>query len=85
MDPFSGDLKTDYPVTDCQVVTPSDSTVFSVTSRCVYIGTGGDLAVVMAGGQTVIFKNCSAGQLLPLRVKSIMATNTTASDIVIGW
>lgn len=61
-------------------VTPSDSTVIS--TRAVYVGGGGDLAVVMASGETVTLASVPSGALLPLRVQKVMSTNTTATDIV---
>ncbi len=63
-------------------VTPSDATPLDETSRALYVGSAGDLAVVMASGAAVNFAGIAAGTLLPVRVLSVMATGTTASDIV---
>ncbi len=62
-------------------VTPSDSTELS-NVRALYVGVAGDLAVVMKnGGAAVTFKNAPIGTL-PIRVTKVMATNTTATNIL---
>lgn len=63
-------------------VTPSDSTVLTKT-RALYVGTGGNVAVVFATGSTAVtLKNVNDGSILPIGVTKVMLTNTTASDIV---
>lgn len=65
-------------------VTPSDSTELPCT-RALYIGTTGNVAVVMADDQTTVtFSNVPVG-ILPVQVTKVMSTNTTASDIVALW
>lgn len=74
-----------YPAAHAVAVTPSDSTPLPFVSRGIYVGTTGNLAVVMQGDTTataVTFSNVQAGSLLPLRVTYVMSTNTTASNIV---
>lgn len=78
------------PAQDASSITASDSVSISPT-RAVWVGTGGDVKVQMAadkagtGGDVVIFKNVVNGQLLPLSVVKIYATDTTASDILVIW
>ena len=63
------------------VVTVSDSTVFPVC-RGLWVGSGGDLVVQMADPQTVVtFKNVGTG-ILPIQVDKILATGTTAANIL---
>lgn len=70
------------PANSAVAVTPSDSTELDIT-RGVYVGTGGDLAVVMADDSlAVTFVAVPSGVLLPIRVLKVMSTNTTASDIL---
>ncbi len=65
------------------VVTPHDSTDFTVSCRAVWVGTGGDVAVVGIGQTAAVtIKNVPAGTLLPFRLDRVNSTNTTASDIV---
>jgi len=61
-------------------VTPSDSTELQVT-RGLYVGTSGNLSVVMADGQTIVFSSVPIG-MFPIQVTKVLSTNTTASNIV---
>lgn len=71
------------PAGSAIAVTPSDATVIPVT-RGLYVGTGGTLAVTMAGSQTVAtFTNVANGTLLPIQVTQVRATGTvSATDIL---
>lgn len=68
------------PATTAAAVTPSDST--ALTSRAVWVGGTGDLAVRLSGatGTTVVFTAVPAGTLLPMSVVRVMAA-TTATNI----
>jgi hypothetical protein len=61
-------------------VTPSDTDDIEIT-KALYLGSSGDLKVDMADGSTVIFKSLTFG-FMPLCVKRVYATGTTATDIV---
>lgn len=62
-------------------VTPSDSTVLP-TTRALYIGTTGDLTVIMAEDENeVTFVGVPAGMILPVQVIKVLAA-TTASNII---
>lgn len=63
-------------------VTPSDTTDLEEATRALYVGTGGDLLVVMLSGVTLLLNGVADGSLLPLRVTRVRATGTTASEIV---
>lgn len=65
---------------DATAVTKSDSTVLP-TTRALWIGTTGDVAVTMAHGSTITYKNVPVG-VLPVQVTQVLETGTTASDIV---
>lgn len=66
---------------DAVAVTPADGTTIPVT-RALYIGTSGNLAVIMAEGTAAVtFTNVPAG-IFPIQVQKVMSTNTTASNIV---
>ena len=70
------------PSSDGFAVTPSDVTTFeSPFPRAVYVGTGGDVAVVTIEDTTLTFANFPSGQMLPVRVKQVLAA-TTASDLI---
>lgn len=63
-------------------VTPSNDTDLPEATRALYVGAGGDLAVTMLSGATVVLAGVSGGSLLPLRVVRVRATGTTAAAIV---
>jgi len=63
-----------------KAVTPSDSTVLEIT-RGLYIGTGGDVSVIMADGDDVTFLAVPTGSILPVQVSKVKAA-TAATDIL---
>jgi len=73
------------PAEHAAAVAKSDSTTFADITRAVWVGTGGDLAVLTKGGETVTFANVPDGSLLPIRVSKVLETGTDAADIVRLW
>ncbi len=63
-------------------VTPSDTNIFTVCPRALYIGSDGNVTVKMFEGMTLTFTNIPAGLLLPIRVQQVLKTGTTASGIL---
>jgi hypothetical protein len=64
-------------------VTPSDSASLPNKPRALYVGTAGNLAIRnTTDGVTVTLVGVPAGSLLPVRPDRVMATGTTASNIV---
>lgn len=73
------------PAREADVVTPDDVNDLISTSRSIYVGTTGDVAVHMIGKTApVVFKAVPVG-ILPIRVDRILAMGTTAADIVALW
>ena len=68
------------PAEKAAAVTLSDVDI--VNFRALYIGTGGNVAVTMAGGGNVTFPNVPSGAILPIVVSKVLASGTGASDIV---
>ncbi|PJE32676.1 hypothetical protein PSM7751_01402 [Pseudooceanicola marinus] len=66
-------------------VIPSDSTDLPVRPRALYVGTGGDLALRDAAGVVAIRRNVAAGTEIAFEAVRVMATGTTASDILAIW
>lgn len=63
-------------------VTPADNTLFPLGPvRTIYVGTTGDLAVVMMDGSAFTLKNAAVGYH-PIRAAGVQNTGTTASNIV---
>lgn len=63
-------------------VTPSDSADLARgTTRGVYIGVSGDVAVIMADGSSGTFTAAANGEH-PRKVRRILAAGTTATNIL---
>lgn len=70
------------PAREAYAVTPDDGANLAVFARSLYIGASGSLVVDMVGsGASVTFVNVPVG-ILPIRVKRVRATGTTAGSIV---
>ena len=72
-------------VTPSNTANISDSTEASKSGVVLYIGTGGNLKVLTAGGDEVTFTNIQDGSFLPVQVLRVFATGTTATNIVALW
>lgn len=70
------------PSDNADAITPSDGADLANSTRALYVGGSGNISVVMVGGQTVTFSNVQAGSVLPIRVKRVRSTNTTATLIL---
>jgi hypothetical protein len=75
-------VSNDFPADWAAAVTPSDTVDFDQRPRALYVGSSGNITVNMADGQAVTFANVPAGMILPVRPKRVLATGTTASNIV---
>jgi hypothetical protein len=73
----------DGPSVDGGAVTPSDSTDLSPLPRALYIGGDGNVSVDTFGGtESLIFNGAKAGSIIPMAVRRVNATGTTATNIV---
>lgn len=63
-------------------VTKSDDTILKGV-RAIWVGGAGNLAVTFVDDDSAVtLSGVTAGSLLPIRVKKVMSTNTTATNIV---
>lgn len=71
--------------TGAVAVTPSDTARVSKTTG-IYVGGAGNLAVVMGGegaaAAGVVFQAVQVGEVLPISVIKVLATGTTATNII---
>lgn len=74
----------DAPIEHAAAVTPSDTVDLATASRALYVGSTGDLRVTTVGGDTVTFADVPVGWH-PIRARRVLATSTTATDIVACW
>lgn len=70
------------PATKGAAVTPSDTVALAQTTRALFVGETGDLAVRLMSGDEVTLLNAAAGLIYPLRVTHVLATGTTAGGLV---
>lgn len=63
-------------------ITPADGADLTELTRSLYIGTPGAVSVIMHSGAQLTFAGVTAGTVLPLRVRRVRATGTTATAIV---
>lgn len=64
-------------------ITPSDTVDLTYPTRAIYVGVGGNLAVIMGDDSTAItFLGVVTGGFYPIAVDRVMATNTTATNLI---
>jgi len=76
--------------TRAESITPTDtiSLATKLNSAALYVGVGGDLSVIIAGtanptlADAVVFKGIVAGSFIPVIVDYVLATDTSASEII---
>ena len=87
VDTFKQQPETEWsPATSSVAVTPSDSEELAYLTRALYVGVGGNLSVKLRDDSAaVVFVGVAEGTLLPLQVKQVMATDTTATNIIALW
>jgi hypothetical protein len=78
---YPGDMSTASARGAEEVDYGSGNVTFGRATRGLYIGVAGDVAVVMATGDAVTFKNVAAG-ILPVAVTQVTAAGTDAEDII---
>lgn len=78
---FGGKNNILAPGTSFAAITPHASNDMALT-RAIYVGVGGDIAAVGADNTPVTFKSVPTGTLLPIRLRRINESGTTATDMV---
>ena len=64
-------------------VDPNDGIEFAEIPKALFVGTGGDVHLrCVADAAPVLFRNVPDGSILPIRAAELLATGTTAGDIV---
>ena len=81
--------------TEAKAIVPADTVnaAANLNSSCLYIGTGGDVKVIMnskfgpdgeypTASAAITFNNVPDGSFLPVIVDFVLLTGTTATDII---
>lgn len=63
-------------------ITPHDTNALPEATRAVFVGSDGDLRVEFISGAMVTLAGIQGGTLLPIRVAKVLATETSAGQIV---
>lgn len=70
------------PATHAFPITPADLADLPETTRGIYVGGSGALALKMPSGAVVTFSGVPQGTVLRLRADRVLATGTTATGLV---
>lgn len=62
--------------------TPDNTMELAEITRAIFVGTAGDVAIVLASNTELLFKNVGAGSILPIRAHFIKATGTSAGNLL---
>jgi hypothetical protein len=81
-DIFGPGTTLESPATHAFAITPSDTVPLEFFSRAIYVGGAGNISVVMLDDSTIPFAGLVAGSILPIRVKRVNSTGTTATNLV---
>ncbi len=73
------------PYASAADITPNDSTDLGTVTRAIYVGGAGNVAVTMKNGTSVTFTAPPVGTILPVRATRVLATGTTATNLVALW
>tara|TARA_R100000808_G_C2054641_1_gene88677 strand:+ start:99 stop:464 length:366 start_codon:yes stop_codon:yes gene_type:complete len=65
-------------------VSPSDEATLSTVAAALYVGTAGDISVLLAGtSENVLFQGVSGGAVLPIgNIERVNSTATTATNMI---
>jgi hypothetical protein len=63
-------------------ITPNDAADLAAETRGLWVGASGDLSLVLASGDEVTMPGVVGGTLLPLRVRRVKASGTSATQLV---
>lgn len=75
------------PYTRAVAVTPNDTNDLAEVTRAINVhkGTGGsttDIAVILSGDSSAVTLTFQVGQVIPIRVRRVLATGTDATRVV---
>lgn len=70
------------PGREFTAITPNDSTDLTKPTRGILVGTEGNLRIHDLKGNAITLPNLAAGIIHPIQAKRVLATSTTASNII---
>jgi hypothetical protein len=73
------------PPEEGAAIVPDDAAELGHATRALWVGGGGDLRVRLLGGAVVTLAAVPGGTLLPLRLRQVFATGSSATALVGLW
>lgn len=70
------------PADEAEAIVPNDGTDLPHATRALFVGVAGNVKVDMVKTGTVTLLNIQAGSVLPVAVKRVWATGTTATNMI---
>lgn len=70
------------PMAEAFAITPNNSNDFAQTTRSLYVGGAGNVAIMSASGANTTFVAVPVGTVLPIRAQRVLFTGTTATNLV---
>jgi hypothetical protein len=71
------------PARRTTAIVPHDTNDLADLPKAIYIGGGGDVALMAVADNTArTFKAVQVGSILPIRVRRVLATGTTATNLI---
>lgn len=75
----------DAPAQKAFAITPDDNADLALSTRALYTGKGGTLVCILLDDSAeVTFTSLPSGMILPVRVKRVKSTGTTAAMDLVG-
>lgn len=78
-------INVDAPAGKAFAITPSDAVDLEKTTRGIWLGTAGNIKVIMADdteADAVTFQNVQDGTFLPFRIRRVYSTGTNVTGII---
>ena len=72
----------DSPAANGHAITPDDNLDLENVTRFIYVGSTGDISIILANDDAPITIPAAPAGYHPLRIKRVLATGTTATGIV---
>lgn len=72
----------DAPARKAVAVTPSDSVDLAPYAKALFLGGGGDVVLIPAGGDTAVTLKAHGPGYVAVQARRVLATGTTAQHIV---
>jgi hypothetical protein len=80
---YSNNVSPTDPCVELAAITTSDTVDLPKIARTIYVGAGGNIALIAAGDSSAVtLVAVPGGTILPIRVKRVLVTGTTAASLV---